>query len=1579
MLADLAEPGRTASTRRLPVIICLTLIVLAVSASFFSRRTIAADNSSVNAAFTVSAANFEVPVAPDSIVAIFGSGLATSTQFAGTALPLTLGGTTVTVRDSLSVDRQAPLFFVSPGQINCIIPGLTAVGTATVTIVAGDGTMSTSTVEVQTAAPGIFTANADGAGVPAAYLLRLLPDSSQINESPFQGSFPNFTTRPIDLGPESHQVFLVLFLTGLRGAPDTDGNTNNGSAENVRVITGGVEFTPDYAGIAPGFFGLDQINLVLSRSLIGRGLIKLSVVSLGLGTSKEADIEIASPQGPLPPTVSAVNGPTNLLARDLLTLTGSFFAPAPAGNTVRIGGVEADVQTASPTQLLVRSQFGTASGPITVGTNGGQWTSPSSQSVRTSLSGVVTDTNDQPLAGAFVSLVAGGMPVSTQQEGWFVLPDVPAINALAFKVDIPTGLVSYLSLPLKMDKVTALKDNPYAGTISLNQVGGAETTIGGSGFNSSGQGTSRFSSAVDPSISVGGITLTLPEGLTAIFPNGSTTGTIFLDVVANSLTPVRLPRSIFSSSIAQIAPFGVKLQPGAKLTFPNPDGLPPNTTVTLFRYDVDVSSATFGTFIDTGKQAVVSSNGATIETEAGAVTETSFYFVARARALTSIIGRVVDSDGITPRRGARVRARGQEATTDGNGGFFLRDVPVQAGDQIQVNASLLRASGRLDTAAGRTAPAVIRGLTKIDNLVLSSATSNRAPLIYAKSVLQIYPGEVKTFPIGVVELDEGQTLEDLALSGPAFAQLNKTGANAYTLRVSPQQANQGNHILSLSVRDSAGATTRQDISVLVKPPPVANSQALRTNEDTPIGILLSGSDSENRPLTYKLKSGPLNGILTGTPPGIGYAPRLNFNGQDSFTFAVDNGLVESAPATVTIAVAPVNDPPVIVVPGNQSAQANTLVTFNVTASDPDAGQTITLSAMNLPTGAQFNQTGPTSGTFSWTPTDAQAGPHVVTFIARDNAAVQLMDTKTVTITVATLGTWRPTSGPDGGTINAFINVGGVILAGSGGNGIFRSTDNGTTWLPANAGLGNGVVHSFVSVQAPAAILAGTDGGVFRTTNNGISWSSVSTGLPNAPVRALTNSLGNVFAGTDGGGVYRLSNVSNAWSATNTNLPNPNVRALTNIGEVLYAATAVGVSTSNSGMSWAQFSTGLPAQRVVTFAIRSIMGGNMILLAGTDGGGVYQRILGGASWSSLNIGLSNLNVNAIATNGGSLLYAGTTLGGVFRMDASVAPASWVAVNNGLTNPIVRALLGGPNSVFAGTREGGVFRSLDNGNNWAAANNGLPRALVTYLHSVGNALIAATQGGGIYATTNGGGTWTGFNTGLTNLIVSSIASNAGNVFIGTFGGGVFRSTNGGASWSPSNSGLGNLFVQSLLVNGNQLFAGTDSGNVFVSSNNGANWSIASPGLGAAIYSLFANAGFLYAGTNGAGAFRSANSGASWTQINSGLGGERVGSFAVIGGTLFAGTLDGGVYRSTDNGTSWTSANNGISSTNIFALLADGTSIYAGSNSGGVFVSMNQGTSWQAVNQGLAFPFVVALAKNGNSVFAGTDGGGVWILDK
>src|SRR2546430_6405570 len=92
--------------------------------------------------------------------------------------------------------------------------------------------------------------------------------------------------------------------------------------------------------------------------------------------------------------------------------------------------------------------------------------------------------------------------------------------------------------------------------------------------------------------------------------------------------------------------------------------------------------------------------------------------------------------------------------------------------------------------------------------------------------------------------------------------------------------------------------------------PVAHPQSVTTAEDTAVAITLSGSDAEAAPLTFAVVSGPANGTLRGTLPNLTYAPNLDFNGSDSFTFKANDGQLDSATATVSINITPVNDAPV---------------------------------------------------------------------------------------------------------------------------------------------------------------------------------------------------------------------------------------------------------------------------------------------------------------------------------------------------------------------------------------------------------------------------------------------------------------------------------------------------------------------------------------------------------------------------------------------------------------------------------------------------------------------------------------------
>ncbi len=229
----------------------------------------------------VSAASF-VPgaLATESIVAAFGNGLAKSTEVAtAQPLPTTLAGTRVSVLDSLGVERFAPLFFVSPTQINFQVPPGTAAGKALVTIIHDDETVAAGSPQIEMVAPGLFSANASGQGLMIGVALRVKADGSQSYEPVvrFDEEQKRFVAAPVDLGTATDRVFLVLFATGVR---------HRGSLGAVSVKLGGVNAEALYAGPQGSFAGLDQLNVALPHSLAGRGEIDLSVLVEGQEANK---------------------------------------------------------------------------------------------------------------------------------------------------------------------------------------------------------------------------------------------------------------------------------------------------------------------------------------------------------------------------------------------------------------------------------------------------------------------------------------------------------------------------------------------------------------------------------------------------------------------------------------------------------------------------------------------------------------------------------------------------------------------------------------------------------------------------------------------------------------------------------------------------------------------------------------------------------------------------------------------------------------------------------------------------------------------------------------------------------------------------------------------------------------------------------------------------------------------------------------------------------------------------------------------------------------------------------------------
>ncbi len=224
-------------------------------------------NAPANALASVSAASFRAgdPLASESISAAFGTDLAVLTQAnTATPLPTRLAGTQVMVRDSTGTERAAPLFFISPTQINYLIPPGTANGSATVTITSWSGAVSRGTVPINSVAPGVFTSNASGRGVAAAVVERVRANGTRSTEpvAQFDPVQNQFVPVPIDLGPEGDQVFLVLFGTGFRF---------RSALSAVTATIGGTPAEVTFAGAQGDFIGLDQSNLRIPRSLAARG------------------------------------------------------------------------------------------------------------------------------------------------------------------------------------------------------------------------------------------------------------------------------------------------------------------------------------------------------------------------------------------------------------------------------------------------------------------------------------------------------------------------------------------------------------------------------------------------------------------------------------------------------------------------------------------------------------------------------------------------------------------------------------------------------------------------------------------------------------------------------------------------------------------------------------------------------------------------------------------------------------------------------------------------------------------------------------------------------------------------------------------------------------------------------------------------------------------------------------------------------------------------------------------------------------------------------------------------------------
>ncbi|MFN0112595.1 MAG: hypothetical protein ACKVZH_27370 [Blastocatellia bacterium] len=298
--------------------------------------------TSVNAteAKFANAASFDnTQTARGSIVAAFGTQLANATVSAPSGnLPFQLGGVTVTVNG-----LAGRIIFVSPGQVNFVVPVEIAIGDTVDFTINNNGVQSAGKAKIINAAPGVFSANGVGSGKSTAQCGRVSADGLSFL----------YTPPPCAVGNDSQFNLLTIYGTGWR------------NTASLQVKIGEVTLTPQYAGPQGEFLGLDQINVTLTKDLaakIDQDIIVSVVATTNIDSNKTTTsfsgleealsvFNAASFDGGIVAKGSLAVAQGDKLANDTMEAAGPNYPTELKGVKVTVAGVAAQIAYISPTQV----------------------------------------------------------------------------------------------------------------------------------------------------------------------------------------------------------------------------------------------------------------------------------------------------------------------------------------------------------------------------------------------------------------------------------------------------------------------------------------------------------------------------------------------------------------------------------------------------------------------------------------------------------------------------------------------------------------------------------------------------------------------------------------------------------------------------------------------------------------------------------------------------------------------------------------------------------------------------------------------------------------------------------------------------------------------------------------------------------------------------------------------------------------------------------------------------------------------------------------------------------------------------
>jgi len=361
------------------------------------------------------------------------------------------------------------------------------------------------------------------------------------------------------------------------------------------------------------------------------------------------------------------------------------------------------------------------------------------------------------------------------------------------------------------------------------------------------------------------------------------------------------------------------------------------------------------------------------------------------------------------------------------------------------------------------------------------------------------------------DIDEDELTFEVT-SGPSNGSLTGTAPN---LTYTPNAGYFGSDSFEFTVSDGTATSSAALVSIRVtdvNAPPVANGQEVNTIEDTAIGITLTGTDSDDDPLSFTLVDQPTNGSLSGTAPTLTYTPHANYNGADSFTFTVFDGQLTSAPAMVSITVNAVNDAPVADAQ-SVTTDEDASIDITLTGSDVD-GDTLSFMVVTEPSHGSLEGTMPN---LTYTPDTDYNGVDSFTFKVNDGT----VDSAPVTVSI-TVNAVNDTPVADGQSVTLDEDASiGITLSGT-------DIDGDSLIYTVQTQPTNGILSGDAPdlTYTPNADYNGADSFTFKVNDGTVDSSSATVSITVTPINdapianpqsVITNentAVGITLTGTD---------------------------------------------------------------------------------------------------------------------------------------------------------------------------------------------------------------------------------------------------------------------------------------------------------------------------------------------------------------------------------------------------------------------------------------------------------------------------------